>query len=305
MIKFSIIIVHYNTFKDLKDCLISIFNNEIGDCFEVIVVDNNSKDRLIYLETIGDFHGRVKYILNDSNMGFARACNQGYECSRGKSILFLNPDIIWAGSILDYIDFNYRLVFKSNLGILGVNLVDECGFAQFTYSKFASISSYILRSFGIKTFFEKCGVRFGDLKYSNESMYVDQIIGAFFYLSKETFETVGYFDERFFVYFEEMDFCYRAYQQGIHCYYFNDVTLIHKGAVTSKSFKRLSLFFNLNSRLLYFKKHFSIVTYVVIWFTTVFVEVFIRLLVSLFSLKLPDVKDLLYVFRRLLFESKL
>lgn len=302
MVKLSIVIVNYNTFIDLENCLNSLFKFEFSEDFEVIVVDNDSINNKHFIKLIGNFNGRVKYIVNQTNHGFSKACNIGFSFSTGKYILFLNPDILFTGSILDAINFKYVNIFKNNLGIFGINMVNEFGQSQYTYSNFTSPISYILRALGVKTLLNKFGVSLGDLKFSNKSQYVDQIIGAFFYLSRETFEKVGKFDERFFVYFEEMDFCFRAYKLNIHCFYENDILVIHKGAVTASYYKELSLYLNLKSRLLYFKKHFPFFIYLTIWFSTVIIEFFSRLLQSFFTFKLINIKIVINVYKKLFSE---
>ena len=107
-----------------------------------------------------------------------------------------------------------------------------------------------------------------------ESRKVDQVMGAFMFMRNSIFEKLGYFDERFFVYYEELDFSKRLAQLGGTSFYNSDIKAIHIGGGTTNNVKTFRLFLNLSSRLQYAKKHFSFGGYSFVWFCTFFIESF-------------------------------
>src|SRR5262245_1219986 len=124
-----------------------------------------------------------------------------------------------------------------------------------------------------------------------ESREVDQIIGAYFLVRRSLFEALNGFDERFFVYFEEVDFSHRAKKLGYSSYYLADVTLYHRGGGSSEQAKTERLFYSLRSRLLYAFKHFSLMEALSLSFLTVTLELASRLFVAALSLSFTKLNE--------------
>ena len=124
----------------------------------------------------------------------------------------------------------------------------------------------------------------------SESRYVDQVMGAFMFMRHSVFEKVGFFDEQFFVYCEELDFSKRLSDLGGKSFYNTNIAAIHSGEGTTKSVKAFRLFLNTRSKLLYSKKHFSHSGFLLVWIGTYFIEPFSRTFFLLFSGKYKEIK---------------
>jgi GT2 family glycosyltransferase len=127
-----------------------------------------------------------------------------------------------------------------------------------------------------------------------ESRFVDQVMGAFMFMRKEVFQKIGYFDERFFVYYEELDFSERLYQAGGKSFYTHSAKAIHTGGGTTHAVKAFRLFLNLRSRLQYAKKHFSYPGFLLVAFCSLLIEPFTR---CLFLLLKGHFKEIGQVFK--------
>ena len=138
-----------------------------------------------------------------------------------------------------------------------------------------------------------------DFDYS-VSNFVDQVMGAFMFMRTTIFNKVGYFDEQFFVYFEEVDFSKRLADIGGKSYFNSDIKAIHIGEGTTKSVKAFRLFLILQSRLKYARKHFSKFGYLITWGSTFLIEPFSRILFSVFKGKFNDATNVLKGYKLLL-----
>ena len=118
----------------------------------------------------------------------------------------------------------------------------------------------------------------------SHSSTVDQVIGAFFLVRKSLYDLIGGFDERFFVYFEEVDFALRAKRKGYSSYYLSDVLLCHKGGASSEKVKAKRLFYSLRSRIQYGFKHFSLLEALVLLVLTLTLELMARTSLAILSL---------------------
>lgn len=277
----DIIIVNFNSGSQLSDCLKSI--EKIDDKLlinQIIVVDNASTDGSI--ENIENFKLPLKIVKNQVNEGFAKACNKGAALGNSKYILFLNPDTkLYSDSISISIKFMEN-VENSNVGILGIKLVDDEGEVTGSCSKFPTFFMFLDKILGLHHLLPKglVPIQYYDFDF-NESRIVDQVSGAFFLVRRSVFEKLKGFDERFFVYFEDLDFALRAKNIGYSSYYLALTKAYHKGGGTSKQINGIALFYFLRSQILYFYKHFNKFLASVLTFTTLFIEPITRLLFSI------------------------
>ena len=224
----------------------------------VVVVDNNSFDGS---QDIRDLScGGLEVIQNVENVGFATACNLGAEQSQADLILFLNPDTLLGPKTLDAcVDF-LSDPEHARVGILGVQLVDSDGRVTRTCARFPTRLSLLAVSVGIGN-----RIRLPSLSYSmsewthDTSRRVDHVIGAFYMVRRSVFQSLGGFDERFFVYLEDLDFSFRAARAGWHSYFFSEVSIFHKGGGTSSQVLGKRLFYSIRSRFIYANKHFGTV----------------------------------------------
>ncbi|WP_411768305.1 glycosyltransferase family 2 protein [Winogradskyella sp. A3E31] len=245
--KLSVIILNYNVRYFLELCLQSV-EVAIADLdAEIIVVDNNSIDDSCAM--VKSNFPKVRLIKNKENYGFAKGNNIGVKDAKGEYVCVLNPDTVVAEdtftTILEFADS------KTNLGIVGCQLIDGRG-------KYLPESKRNVPT--PKVAFEKL---IGNDKnyYANhlerESIgEVDILVGAFMMLKRSIFNEVGGFDERYFMYGEDIDLSYSIKKAGYINYYYGATTILHfKGESTLKNKKYLKRFYGAMG--LFYKKHFS------------------------------------------------
>lgn len=286
----DIVIVNWNSGSYLQKCIESIFNgiNE-NSVQKVFIVDNNSADDS--LKNI-PFNHKIQIIYNKQNLGFAKACNQGFQLSTAKYVLLLNPDIkLLRDTIPNCISFMNE---RNDIDILGCQLLTDQNEIAFSCSRFPSVGGIFNDSSGLSKIAPhvfKPGIIMREWKHT-ESKFVDQVMGAFMFLRRNVFEKVGFFDEQFFVYFEEVDFSKRLAEIGGKSFFNSDIQAIHSGEGTTSSVKGFRLFLNLKSRLQYAKKHFSSSGYASVWLTTFFIEPISRSFFLMTSGRKNELKDL-------------
>ena len=251
----SIVIVNYNVKNLLKKCLESIFEYEKDTEFEVIVVDNNSNDHSQGMLK-RDFP-QVKLIENKRNSGFSKGCNQGIKESQGRYILLLNPDTeLTPGGFKKMINF---MNSKPEKGICGPKMTDQEGNLQFSCRSFPSYLTAISssQSFLNRILPENLLSQKYLLKNQNHSQIseVDWISGSCLLAKREMLGKVGLLDERFYMYVEDVDLCYRAKMAGFSVFYFPMVVVIHHiGKSTQK--KKLDMLVEHHRSMYYFyRKH--------------------------------------------------
>lgn len=288
----DIIIVNWNSAKQLFNCLKSIENLDNKNYISsVIVIDNASIDSsLLQLE---DLDIPLKIIKNSCNKGFAAACNQGALVSNAEYILFLNPDTkVFEISISKPIDVLNKLI-DEKFGICGIQLVNDNGNISPSCSRFPSAKCILATMFGLQYLFPKTFPKQLMLEWDHcNSRTVDQVMGAFFLIRRSLFEELEGFDERFFVYFEEVDLSWRAKLKGWNSYYLSDAQVYHKGGGTTENIRGISLFYYLRSRILYGYKHFGFFTATILLTCTLIIEPYSRIIQSL---KIKSKKEFLGV----------
>jgi O-antigen biosynthesis protein len=224
---------------------------------EIYVVDNNSGDGSIaYLEP--KFPG-IHFIANTDNRGFARANNQALALTKGKYILFLNPDTLVPEDCLEKcIRF---METHPDAGALGVRMVDGTGkFLKESKRAFPSPLTSLYKLFGLARLFPRSKIfaryNLGHLS-EHENHEVDVLAGAFMMIRQEIKEKAGGFDETFFMYGEDVDLSYRIQEAGYKNYYFAESTIIHfKGESTRKgSLNYVRMFYHAMS--IFVRKHYG------------------------------------------------
>jgi N-acetylglucosaminyl-diphospho-decaprenol L-rhamnosyltransferase len=266
----AIVIVNWNTRDQLRECIASIKVAAQGDFVlsDVVVVDNASSDDSMHgIEGLGV---HVQSIRNSSNRGFAAACNQGAKGLHTDYILFLNPDTrLFESSLSEPLRFMQQPE-NAGVGICGVRLLDESGQPSTSAARFPTLRLMLGNMLRLSRFWPHA---FPSQLLSASEMTasgpVDQVIGAFFLIRARLFEHCTGFDERFFVYFEEVDLSLRALQLGFSSYYLSTATAFHRGGGSSERVKAARLFYSLRSRLLYARKHFHILSVVAVVLLTI------------------------------------
>jgi len=251
----SIIIVSWNVKDYLKACLESILGTVNSIEFEIFIVDNNSNDGTV--EFVKERFPQVNIIANKDNLGFAKANNQAITKSHGEYVLLLNPDtIVFEGAIKKMID---RIGQDQNIGVLGPKIITGDG-RTISYCggrKFPSVMSIV---FGITTldrysrFFDSHSMKYWDHADSRE---VDAISGSCMLIRRKTIQGVGMLDESFFMYAEDIDWCYRIKKSGWDIYYYAAAEIMHYGEKSAcQKFTEVdNALESLKTYYVYFKKH--------------------------------------------------
>lgn len=249
----SVVIVNWNGGPHLKNCIASILEYGNGYIERITVVDNGSSDN-----SLAAVRGlpRVVTIEAGENLGFARACNLGARGATSDFLLFLNPDATVFPDTLPRALGRMSEPGWSNVGICGVQLVDGNGVVARSCARFPNALGLCLVATGMGRLFRGKGVLMEDWDH-DQTRDVDHVIGAFYLVRRSIFGELGGFDERFFVYLEDLDFSLRARQRGWRSRYLVEAQAFHLGGGTSNQVKDLRLFYSLRSRILYAFKNFS------------------------------------------------
>jgi len=252
----SVIIVNYRVPYFLELCLFSVQKALQGLEAEIFVVDNCSDDGSVdYLRPV---FPAVRFIVNTTNQGFARANNQALEKARGKYILFLNPDTILpedaATRCLSFLDST------PGAGALGLRMIDGSGlFLKESRRGFPSSWVAFCKLSGLTALFPRS--RFFATYYlghlpADRTSPAPVLSGACLWVARSTIEKAGSFDERFFMYAEDIDLSYRIEQAGYLNYYLAETTIVHfKGESTLKDIRYVKLFYKAMSQ--FRRKHFN------------------------------------------------
>jgi N-acetylglucosaminyl-diphospho-decaprenol L-rhamnosyltransferase len=248
MLKLSIIIVSYNSRAVLEELLNFLSTAKYAFGFEVIVIDNKSVD--CTADMIRDNYPGIYLICNDKNVGFSGACNKGIGYARGEYALFLNPDTKIIGDALQKLVL--CLDTHADAGVVTGRVV----YPDMT-------DQGVARIFGRHSILTKL---FPNNKYSRTYLTsrqheswnpfeVDWVSGACLMVRKQILDDVGPFDEKFFMYWEDADLCYRIKKRGWRVFCVADAIIIHyEGKSSGKKTARLIIEFH-KSAYHYYRKH--------------------------------------------------
>jgi GT2 family glycosyltransferase len=266
----SIIIVNYNTINLLRDCLNSLMQTE-GRVCELIVVDNASADGSAEM-VASEFPG-VVLVRNRQNAGFSKANNQGMKLAKGKYLLLLNSDtVVRAGAVEIMAEF---LDSQAAVGAVTCKLLNADGTIQASISNRPGPVLLFFRLLGVSRLISgdrarrwlsrTCGFFLGKTIRSYLAPYtahdspveVENISGACMMLRGEVVQQVGFLDEGFFMYFEDMDYCVRLQNAGWKMYYLPQGEIIHLGGMSSGGRMRNYSVHSYRALFHFYRKHFS------------------------------------------------
>lgn len=291
-LQMDIILVNWNAGPQLAEAVTSIAQHHHNLVSSVIVVDNASTDdSLARVKAFTDLPFQLHIIRNAINLGFGAACNQGAALACSEYLLFLNPDT----RLLDHslsvpLAFMQRLE-NADVGIVGIQLVDEHNHITRNCSRFLSVGIILSNALGLN--------RLPGLQHLTHAMAewahdkteeVDHVMGAFYLMRRSLFESLLGFDERFFVYFEDLDLSLRVRQAGWRTCYLAEAQAFHAGGGASRQVKALRLFYLLRSRLLYGFKHFPKLNAWLLLLITIVLEPWTRLFLALVRRSWADVR---------------
>jgi len=254
----SVCIVNFNSKKQLEKCLHTIKPAIKPLSYEVIIIDNYSKDGS--QELIKKHFEKVRLITNNRNNGYTSEINRAMKIGKGKYKLIMNPDSrLMPKSIINLVTFMKQ---KKRSGIAGPLVLNEDGSFQWSCRRGVARPFAVFCYFlGIAKLFPQYPIFTGyhlnhlDVKEINE---VSGVSGSCMLVDQELINDIGYFDERFFAYQEDSDYCLRAINSGWKVYYNPNSMVIHKGGHGgSNSVPFRSIFEWHRSYILYYFKHFS------------------------------------------------
>lgn len=250
----SIIIVNYNGKKDLLRCLGSLEAVRAERPFEVIVVDNGSTDGS--LEDGQARFGWVRFLSAGGNLGFARGCNLGLEQAKGRHAMLLNPDTeVLSGSLCRLVD---TLEQHPTWGVVGPTMVDPFDQPYLAARRFPTPYYLFCECTRLAYLFphtrQFAGYFYGDVDPATLDA-VDQVEGSALLISRDAWQAVGNLDPRFFLFFEEVDWCKRVRNASFEIHLVKDAKIRHHRATTMSRFYVKAREANARSAMQYFEKH--------------------------------------------------
>lgn len=253
----SVIIVNWNVRDFLRKCLGSLYNFTRDAQFEAIVVDNASTDGSA--DMVAAEFPQVRLIRNSSNLGFAAANNIGLKEAKGSLVLFLNPDT----EITDNAPGKMAAFMYAHPGAsaIGCRLVYPDGLLQHTTRHFPSVFTDLMAKMYLEWSFPKSGL----FNYYHMGLWghdrlreVDVPFGACLLVRKDVLERLGGMDERFFMYYDEIDLCHRIKKGGGKIYFVPDITVIHHANKSSDQAPQGDCAaWKVRSKLEFFRKHYG------------------------------------------------
>ena len=222
----SVIIVNYNGLKHLENCFDSLQQKLHGIDYEIIVTDNNSADSSCTI--IRENYPEVKLIESKENLGFGKGNNLGVANANGKYLLLINNDTIVLDALLPVLDF-----IKNNapVGVVGINMRNGTREYMTAAGNFPNVKNM----FWLKYLLDK-GPEFRSGIFSKDYYEVDWLGGSFLMMQKSIYDEIGGFDEDYFMYVEDVDFCRKIADKGYKRVFLPNYSYIHfVGFSTSKN----------------------------------------------------------------------
>lgn len=258
----SVVIVSFNTRELLAECLTSLEQMAGGVRYEAIVVDNASRDQSA--ERVERDFPQVRLLRSKVNLGFAAANNLGFQHCRGRYVVLLNSDAFLRADALPLAV--QRMDAHPDVGLAGGLLLGRDDSWQPSARQFPSLLNDFLSLSGLSARFARnrfLGRQDRTWADPHEAAAVDWVPGAFSIIRRDVLEKIGYFDERFFLYYEEVDLCRRIRAAGFTVQYWPEIVVTHIGGESSRTVSHLTLsgsgaqltLWRLRSAYLYYRKH--------------------------------------------------
>ncbi len=239
---FSVVILSHNTSKVLKNCLDSLYQFNTGISFETIVIDHNSQDDSVKMLTnFQKTHKNFTLVVKKDNPGFGAGCNRAAKIANGKFLVFLNSDTLFIDNVFSSLET--KLPSDNNLGIYSLKLLNKDKSFQASGGSFPNLANLFLWQFGVDDIPFLGNIFSSFHPKETGSVYKkgpDWVTGAFMIIPKDVFEAVGGFDEKIFMYTEEMELAYRISKLGKRVVYDPSERIIHLGGASGGNYLALT-----------------------------------------------------------------
>lgn len=254
----DVVIVNYKSAVHTVKCVEAVHAvaRQDGVSARVVVV-NNGEDRADFEAEVRRA-GEAQIVMNPANLGFGAASNIGAGLGKAPLILFLNPDAILHPGSLGALTSLLNDPGNGKIGIVGPEIRDENGSVVPSCSRLPSRLDLIARSIGLHAFSRVgVGYPYASLDGHTSSRATGQVMGAALMIRRSLFEQLHGFDERFFLYYEDVDISARVQALGLQSYYLKDACVTHAGRISSSQDPGFSLALHIRSRLTYAGLHFG------------------------------------------------
>lgn len=258
--KVDIVIVNWNSGQLIQELMESLEKipdrNSVGS---IVILDNASTDQSFIELQKQRWALRVKFVQNADNKGFAKACNMGAKLGSSKYILFLNPDtLVYSHAILKSLEFLEKDEAEA-YGACGIQLVDHYNVPNRSCARIPTFRHFVNSAFGLNSLWPKYfhGILIREWSH-NQTQDVGHVIGAFYFVRRSLFEKLNGFDERFFLYYEDLDFSTTLNLNGYKVAFLSDARAVHIGGGCSQQIKARRLSYSYLSKILYIRKHFGL-----------------------------------------------
>ncbi|MCJ7534513.1 MAG: glycosyltransferase family 2 protein [Anaerolineales bacterium] len=251
----SIIIVNWNTQEIISQCLHSIYTSQTAKKFEVWVVDNGSSDASVKMIT--ESYPQVRLIANEKNVGFAHANNQAFMQSSGENVMLLNPDTVVEKDVIENL-VNF-LDQTPDVGAVGPRLLNPDGTLQESAYPEPTLLREFWRMFHLDRFYYFAEYPMDQWSVGKDRE-VDVLMGACMLIRRKALDQVGFLDEEFFIYSEEVDLCTRIRNYGWRLFWIPSVKVIHYGGQSTQQVQQEMFVHLYQGKILYFRKHCSPLT---------------------------------------------
>jgi len=269
----SVVIVNYNTRELTKKCLRSVFNSKTNFSFEVWVVDNGSADGSV--EMIRQEFPAVKLIENKHNLGFSKGNNIALRQAQGRYLLLLNSDTEVQPDTLD-VSGRYLDTYK-DVGAMGCKILLPNGeLDKACRRKFPNPRNAFLRLFGLK--------KFSDYNINapiDQELEVDSVMGAYMMVRKSVIDKIGLLDEEFFMYGEDMDWCWRIKEADWKIMYVPTCKITHFKYGSSQTIPFRTIRMSHKAMEIFYRKHYAN-NYLFLFNWLVYLGIWLRMYLVLF-----------------------
>jgi N-acetylglucosaminyl-diphospho-decaprenol L-rhamnosyltransferase len=302
----DIILVNWNGGEQLEKAIKPLLPPAVSSSLDIkiIISDNGSTDNS--LDLVSSLP--VVIIKNGQNLGFGAACNRVLPLCTGEFVLLLNVDTETTLQVIEHLV--EKISESEKYGTIGPRQTNAEGKTHRSCGRFPNFLNSIWELTGLsKTFpylFTPSPIM-SDWKH-NCSREVDHVIGSCMLIRRSIINTIGFMDENFFVYLEDLDFSKRVTIAGYKNFYFHDVAIYHKGGGLSNKAMAKRLYYSLSSKKYYWKKYFGSFSYYALVGMALTIEPFIRVSVAALTFRKDVVKDTItayrYLFKEIVYKVK-